>query len=98
MEIEYKRAQDLQISVVDNEIIRGYMKRINQGESVDPVRVLGARVKDGNHRAAAYKLLGLDVPTVPFLTRTAEQLFGKDHPVTLAIGAKTKRTVYKILE
>lgn len=64
--IEYKRAQDLQISVVDNEIIRGYMKRIQSGESVAPVQVLGARVKDGNHRAAAYKLLGLNVPTIPY--------------------------------
>lgn len=62
--IEYKRAQDLTISVVDNEIIRRYMKRIEAGESVAPVRVLGARVKDGNHRAAAYKLLGRDVPTI----------------------------------
>ena len=68
MKIEYKRAQDLQISVVDNEIIRGYMKRIEHGESVDPVRVTGARVKDGNHRAAAYKLLGFDVPTIPYIT------------------------------
>ena len=42
------------------------MKRIKQGESVDPVRVLGVRVKDGNHRAAAYKILGLDVPTVAY--------------------------------
>jgi len=64
MKIEYKSPQDLQITVVDNEIIRGYMKRIQEGEQVDPVRVLGTRVKDGNHRAAAYKLLGLDVPTI----------------------------------
>ncbi len=63
--IEYKRPQDLQISVVDNEIIRGYMKRIQAGESLDPVQVNMSRVKDGNHRAAAYKLLGLDVPTIP---------------------------------
>ena len=60
--IEYKKPQDLQISVVDNEIIRRYMKRIQSGEAIDPVRVLGDRVKDGNHRAAAYKLLGLEVP------------------------------------
>ena len=64
--IEYKRPQDLRISVVDNEIIRRYMKRIQAGESIDPVRVQGARVKDGNHRAAAYKLLGLQVPTAPY--------------------------------
>ena len=60
--IEYKKPQDLQISVVDNEIIRRYMKRIQQGETIDPVRVLGSRIKDGNHRAAAYKLLSLPIP------------------------------------
>jgi hypothetical protein len=63
--LEYKRPQDLQISVVDNEIIRRYMKRIQQGEQIKPCEVKGARVKDGNHRAAAYKLLGRDVPTIP---------------------------------
>ena len=63
--IEYKRAQDLRISVVDNEIIRRYMARIQAGESISPVKIIGDRVKDGNHRAAAYKLLGLQVPTVP---------------------------------
>ena len=67
MKIEYKRAQDLQISVVDNEIVRDYMRKLQEGESVDPVRVLGARVKDGNHRAAAYRLLGLDVPTIRYI-------------------------------
>jgi hypothetical protein len=65
MKIEHKNPQDLQISVVDNEIIRGYMKRIQAGDSVDPVQVRGSRVKDGNHRAAAYKLLRMDVPTIP---------------------------------
>jgi hypothetical protein len=62
--IEYKRAQDLIISVVDNEIIRRYMERIQSGEILTPVEIIGSRVKDGNHRAAAFKLLGLDVPTV----------------------------------
>ena len=60
--IEYKRPQDLRISVVDNEIIRHYMKRIQQGETIAPVLVIGARVKDGNHRAAAFRLLGRNVP------------------------------------
>ena len=64
--IEYKRPQDLQISVVDNEIIRRYMKRIQSGEALDPVRVVGSRVKDGNHRAAAYRLLRMPVPTIPY--------------------------------
>ncbi len=84
--------------MVDNEIIRNYMKLIEGGFKLDPVVTRGSRVIDGNHRAAAYKLLGMDVPTVetrPFLTRTMEQLFGKDHPVTKTLGANTKRTVYK---
>ncbi len=63
--IEFKQARDLIITVVDNERIRAYMKRIKSGEKIDPVLVKGARVKDGNHRAAAYKLLGMDVPTIP---------------------------------
>ena len=63
--VEYKKPQDLQISVVDNEIIRRYMKRIESGEVIAPCKVIGSRVKDGNHRAAAYRLLGLQVPTVP---------------------------------
>ncbi len=75
------------------------MKRIQNGEKLDPVYVEGSRVKDGNHRAAAYKLLGMDIPTIealPFLTRTIEQLFGKDHLMTKTLGANTRRTVYKI--
>jgi len=60
--IEYKRPQDLRISVVDNEIIRRYMKRIQSGEKIAPCKIIGSRVKDGNHRAAAFKLLGLQIP------------------------------------
>ena len=60
--IEYKRPQDLRISVVDNHIVRGYMKRIESGETIDPCKIIGERVKDGNHRAAAFKLLGRNVP------------------------------------
>ncbi len=71
------------------------MKQIKAGEELDPVQVEGSRVRDGNHRAAAYKKLGMDIPTVPFLTRTAGQLFGKDHPVSKAVGVDTKRTVFK---
>lgn len=60
--IEFRNAQDLVISVVDNEIVRGYAARIAAGEALPPVTVKGGRVKDGNHRAAAYKLLGREVP------------------------------------
>ncbi len=74
---------------MNNEIIQAYMKLIQSGEKLDPVRIRPSdplyRVIDGNHRAAAYKKLGMDIPTVPFLTKSAGQLFGKD----------TKRTVYK---
>ncbi len=64
-------AHDLRISVVDNEIIRNYVKRIESGEQLAPVVIKGgvymapARIKDGNHRAAAYKLLNMAVPTIP---------------------------------
>ncbi len=63
--ITVKRAQELRISVVDNHIIRDYMMRISRGERIDPVVTRGERVIDGNHRAAAYKLLGMDIPTIP---------------------------------
>ncbi len=63
--ITVKRAQELRINVVDNHIIRDYMARIERGEPLYPVVVRGSRVIDGNHRAAAYKKLGLDIPTVP---------------------------------
>ena len=63
--IELKRAQELRISVVDNEIIRAYMARIARGDQIKPVMIRGTRVIDGNHRAAAYKLLGMDIPTIP---------------------------------
>ncbi len=62
--IELKRAQDLRISVVNNERIRAYMTRIERGEKLRPVLIRGTRVLDGNHRAAAYKLLGLEIPTI----------------------------------
>ncbi len=63
--IELKRAQDLRISVVNNEIIQCYMKDIEGGFELDPVEIRGSRVLDGNHRAAAYRKLGLDIPTIP---------------------------------
>jgi ParB-like chromosome segregation protein Spo0J len=63
--ITNKRAQELRISVVDNHIIRDYMARISAGDSINPVMIRGERVIDGNHRAAAYKLLGMDIPTIP---------------------------------
>ncbi len=63
--IELKRAQDLRISVVNNEIIQSYMKDIEGGFELDPVKIRGSRVIDGNHRAAAYKKLGRDIPTIP---------------------------------
>ncbi len=67
--IELKRAQDLSISVVNNEIIQAYMVRIQRGDQLDPVRIRPGdplyRVIDGNHRAAAYKKLGMDIPTIP---------------------------------
>jgi ParB-like chromosome segregation protein Spo0J len=59
------RAQDLRISVVDNHIIRDYMARIERGDRLKPVMIRGTRIIDGNHRAAAYKLLGMDIPTIP---------------------------------
>ncbi len=62
--ITIKRAQDLRISVVDNHIIRNYMKRIQDGEEIAPVLIKGTRIMDGNHRAAAYTLLGLPIPAV----------------------------------
>jgi hypothetical protein len=67
--IELKRAQDLRISVVNNEIIQCYMKDIAGGFKVDPVQIRPGdplyRVIDGNHRAAAYKKLGMLIPTIP---------------------------------
>ncbi len=63
--IELKRAQDLRISVVNNEIIQCYMKDIESGFRLDPVLIRGSRVLDGNHRAAAYKKLGMLIPTIP---------------------------------
>jgi ParB-like chromosome segregation protein Spo0J len=62
--ITVKRAQDLRINVVDNHIIRDYMERIERGDQLYPVVIRGTRIVDGNHRAAAYKKLGLDIPTV----------------------------------
>jgi len=63
--IELKRAQDLRISVVDNQIIKAYMVLIEHGFKLDPIMIRGTRIIDGNHRAAAYKKLGLDIPTIP---------------------------------
>ncbi len=48
-----------------NERVAAYMKRIQAGEQLDPVVVRGKRVIDGNHRSAAYKKLGMDIPTIP---------------------------------
>jgi ParB-like chromosome segregation protein Spo0J len=62
--ITMKSAQELRISVVDNHIIRDYMARIVRGDRINPVMIRGQRVIDGNHRAAAYKLLGMDIPTI----------------------------------
>ncbi len=50
---------------MDNHIIRDYMARITAGDRINPVMIRGERVIDGNHRAAAYKLLGMDIPTIP---------------------------------
>ncbi len=63
--ITNKRATDLRISVVDNHIIRNYMERIARGDKIPPPMIRGTRIIDGNHRAAAYKLLGMDIPTIP---------------------------------
>ncbi len=63
--ITNKRAQELKINVVDNHIIRDYMTRISRGDQLYPVVTRGTRIIDGNHRAAAYKLLGMDIPTIP---------------------------------
>ncbi len=45
------------------------MKDIAGGFKIDPVRIRPGdplcRVIDGNHRAAAYKKLGMDIPTIP---------------------------------
>ncbi len=62
--ITVKRAQELKISVVDNHIIRDYMERISRGDQLCPVVISGTRIIDGNHRAAAYKKLGMDIPTI----------------------------------
>lgn len=64
MTVELKRPQDLRISVVNNERIQAYMKLIQAGEELRPVLIRGTRVLDGNHRAAAYKKLGMDIPTI----------------------------------
>ncbi len=50
---------------MNNEIIQAYMKDIEGGFQLDPVEICGSRVIDGNHRAAAYKKLGMDIPTIP---------------------------------
>ncbi len=50
---------------MDNHIIRDYMARISAGDRIKPVMIRGIRIIDGNHRAAAYKLLGMDIPTIP---------------------------------
>ncbi len=63
--ITNKRATDLRINVVRNQIIDIYVGRIQAGETLDPVEIRGSRIIDGNHRAAAYKLLGMDIPTIP---------------------------------
>jgi ParB-like chromosome segregation protein Spo0J len=63
--ITMKPAKELRISVVDNHIVRNYMAAIVGGLQLDPVMIRGTRVIDGNHRAAAYKLLGMDIPTIP---------------------------------
>jgi len=64
-DITLRSPSELRPSVVDNHIVRGYMARIESGEQLDPVELKSnGRIKDGNHRAAAYKQLGLQVPTV----------------------------------
>jgi phage gp29-like protein len=64
-DITLRSPSELKISVVDNHIIRGYMARIESGEELAPVVLReSGRIKDGNHRAAAYKKLGMQVPTV----------------------------------
>lgn len=63
---EMRSPQSLDISVVDNEIVQTYKRLIESGQDVLPVVLKpdGKRIKDGNHRAAAFKLLGRDVPCV----------------------------------
>ncbi len=41
------------------------MARIARGDKIPPPMIRGTRIIDGNHRAAAYKLLGMDIPTIP---------------------------------
>ena len=41
------------------------MAKIERGDRIAPAMIRGTRIIDGNHRAAAYKLLGMDIPTIP---------------------------------
>ena len=60
-------SSELIISVVDNHIVRNYMARILNGETLNPVVLRSSgRIKDGNHRAAAYKKLGMQIPTINY--------------------------------
>jgi hypothetical protein len=67
MNIVMRSPNDFQISVVNNERIAAYMERIRNGEQLPPVTVKANnphRLSDGNHRAAAYKKLGMLIPTL----------------------------------
>lgn len=55
----------LKIEVHSKDVVHQYVERIQAGEKLTPVFVSktdSSRVVDGNHRAAAYKKLKMDVP------------------------------------
>lgn len=55
----------LKIEVHSKDVVNQYVERIQAGEKLTPVFVSktdSSRVVDGNHRAAAYKKLKMDVP------------------------------------
>ena len=60
-------AKKLNIDVYRKSIVKKYVERIKNGETFTPSFVSKddlSRVVDGNHRAAAYKELGMPVPVV----------------------------------
>lgn len=60
-------AKKLKIDVHKKSIVKKYIKRIKDGETLTPSFVSKtdlSRVVDGNHRAAAYRELNLPVPVV----------------------------------
>ena len=73
-------AKKLNIDVHRKSIVKKYVERIRDGEILTPSFVSKydlSRVVDGNHRAAAYRELGKDVPVVKVNPGDALTAMGK---------------------